>query len=166
MFGEGPPWAWCPMGCVGVLRSREGSTALALQALHSAQYIRTCEPEMTWQVACQGNSTQNWGSRRMQVLWAGEGGVGPLAQLTVLFTPSSIQIHFLTPVHVFNIPIWSVPASLPPPRQLPLNQLFPHCQHPCYERQRVDAAVLIRVPPPPTPEPETGSLWVKHNLQS
>ena len=154
------------MGCVRVLRSREESTALALQALHSARYIRTCQPEMTWQVTCQGNSTQTRAHGGCRILWAGEGGVGPLAQLTVLFTPSSIQIHFLTPVHVFIIPIWSVPASLPPPRQLPLNQLFPHCQSPCYERQRIDAAVLIRVPPPPTPEPQTGGLWVKHNLQS
>lgn len=63
---------------------------------------------MSWQVTCQGNSTQTRAHRGCRMPWAGE---GPLAQLTVLFTPSSIQFHFLilsmsllSPAGVFQHP--------------------------------------------------------------
>lgn len=145
------------MGRVGVPRSREECTALALQALHSAWYIRTCEPKMTWQVTCQGNSTQTRAHGGCRIPWAGERGVGPLAQLTVLFIPSSNSDPFPYPCPCLYYPHLEC-SSIPPTPQAAALKLFPHCQSPCYERQTVGAAVLIRVPPPPTPAPQTGGL--------
>lgn len=119
------------MPYTGVLRSREGRMAPALQELHSAWCISHYEPRMIWQDMCQGSATHARAHGGCRTLWAQEWGVGPQTQLIVLLIPllnsdpSSYHVSASTfLVYIFIVSHLECSSILPATRQCPLNQLF------------------------------------------